>query len=208
MHDNDTPRIAIIGKMRSGKSEIANRLSVIYGYTQLSFASKMKRIADELFLGSDKYPIEKIYGECPFSDDGKYVKDIRKPRRLYQDVGEKMRELDEMVWVRQVETLMHGYEDFKSHKGVVIDDMRLPVEYEWAKANDFIFIRVNADDEVRKKRMERKGDDMSAKEFTHDTELHVDGFAVDYEINNNGDKEALRRKVDEIMREITEGGRV
>ena len=128
----------------------------------------------------------------------------KKPRRLYQDVGEKLRELDPLVWVRQAEKTILFYENYKDHIGVVISDLRLPIEEQWAKDNGFIIIRVNADESDRLARIERAGDDFKAEDLRHETEQYVDSIEADYDIwNGEGVSEGeLRRKVDEIMNEI------
>src|SRR5699024_11102304 len=155
-----------------------------------------------MFEGSTAYPIEvEEYGEpCPF--DGKRDTRVKKPRKLYQDFGQAMRQLDEDIWIRHVEQAIESDKLFPDYKGVVIDDLRQPNEYEWAKAIGFTIIRVEASEDRRLKRAEQAGDSFSAGDLAHDTEQHSDKFDVDYEINNNGDKGALRRKVDEIMSEI------
>src|SRR5690625_832560 len=201
---NDKPlRIAITGKLRSGKSAIARALEYHYGFHILSFGDALKRVADKLFEGSPHYQFEPIEINCPFSEGGKTTAGYCKPRKLYQDVGSALRALDENVWVRQVEKSMRVWENMKDVKGIVIDDLRQPNEYEWAKANGFIIIRVNASDEVRLARARKAGDVFSEEDLRHETESHVDKFVVDYEIQNDIDNKAeLNRKVDEIMGEI------
>src|SRR5699024_2187841 len=163
---------------------------------------------DELFLGTETYPSEKIYKECPFSEGGKAVVGEKKPRRLYQDVGEKLRELDPLVWVRQAEKTMLFYENYKDHIGVVISDLRLPIEEQWAKDNGFIIIRVNADESDRLARIERAGDDFKAEDLRHETEQYVDDIQADIDIwNGEGvSEDDLRRKIDEILAEIKKKG--
>lgn len=190
-----TPRIAFCGKIRSGKSTCASHLFMYYGFTQVSFGTRLKAVADDLFQYSEVYP--KV--------DGK------KPRKLYQDFGQLVRTLDSNVWIDQAASMVEFHEDSRRHRGIVIDDLRQPDEYAWAKANGFTIIRVSADDEVRKRRAELVGDDFTEEDLRHDTEMHTDDFAVDYEITNDGrDYGELGRKVDEIMAElgITKGGAV
>lgn len=191
-------RIAITGKMRSGKSEIASILTSDYGFEKVSFADPLKRLADDMF----RYLYEPIYAPCPFSDDGKRIVDYRKPRKLLQELGQSMRAIDEDVWIKKAEATVEALENYRSTQGIVIDDLRQPNEEIWCRNNGFTIIRVNADEGLRAERADVLGDKYSADDMRHDTEQHVDSFAVDYEINNNGDKEELRRKVDEVMNEI------
>lgn len=198
MTQNKPLRIALTGRMRSGKSAAAAYMTAKHGFKSISFASALRRVADDLF----EHLYEPIYEDCPFSEDGKHRIGWRKPRALLQTLGQKMREIDEDVWIRQAEQSMMVYEDMHSTAGIVIDDLRQPNDYEWARVNDFIIIRVKASEDLRLKRVEQAGDDFSAEDMAHDTEQHVDGFSVDYTIVNDGDLADLRRQVDEIMSDI------
>lgn len=195
-------KIALTGKMRSGKSTIAEILWLEYDLTRRSFGGALKYYADKMFEGSEAYPIEvEEYGEpCPF--DGKRKTRTKKPRKLYQDFGQAMRQLDEDIWIRHVEQAIESDKLFPNYKGVVIDDLRQPNEYDWARDSGFVVIRVEASEELRLRRAKRAGDSFSADDMAHDTEQHVDGFSVDYTIINDGDLGDLRRQVGEIMSEI------
>ena len=199
---SDEIKIALTGKMRSGKSTVAEMLWLDYDLTRRSFGGALKYYADKMFEGSTAYPIEvEEYGEpCLF--DGKRDTRVKKPRKLYQDFGQAMRQLDEDIWIRHVEQAIESDKLFPDYKGVVIDDLRQPNEYEWAKAHGFTIIRVNAREDRRLKRAEQAGDSFSADDLAHDTEQHVDGFSVDYTIVNDGSLSDLKRQVDEIMSEI------
>lgn len=198
MTQNKPIRIALTGRMRSGKSTIADHLWLNHDFAKVSFASSLKQLADRLF----SHLYEPIYEDCPFSEGGRTVKEYRKPRALLQELGQKMREIDEDVWIKQAEQDVELAEAWRSTAGVVIDDLRQPNEYEWARANGFIVIRVEASEDLRLKRAEQAGDSFSAEDLAHDTEQHVDGFSVDYTIVNDGDMDDLRRQVDEIMGDI------
>ena len=94
---SDEIKIALTGKMRSGKSTVAEILWLDYDLTRRSFGGALKYYADKMFEGSAAYPIEvEEYGEpCPF--DGKRDTRLKKPRKLYQDFGQAMRQLDEDI---------------------------------------------------------------------------------------------------------------
>lgn len=187
-------RIALTGRMRSGKSAIAEYLHIYYGLTRLSFADELKGVADRLFRGSPIYDTETGH----------------KPRRLYQDFGQAMRALDPDVWIRRVDSAMRAHEDFRSHKGVVIDDLRQPNEYDWARENGFTIIRVNANEDTRIDRSEQAGDVFTLDDLRHETELYIDDFEVDYDVWNDyssynwrpGLQGGVRREIDDIMEEI------
>src|SRR5690625_4156242 len=203
MTQNKPLRIALTGRMRSGKSTIADHLWLNHDFAKVSFASSLKQLADRLF----SHLYEPIYEDCPFSEGGRTVKDYRKPRALLQELGQKMREIDEDVWIKEAEQDVKLDEAWRGTAGVVSEGLRQPDEHECAGANGFIIIRVEADEALRLKRAEQEGDSFSAEDMAHDTEQHVDGFSVDYTIVNDGDMNDLERQVDEIMGEIKAKGR-
>src|SRR5690625_6079228 len=97
-----------------------------------------------------------------------------------------MREIDPQVWIRRAEAMARFEADRRSTAGVVIDDLRQPNEYEWARANGFIIIRVEASDDLRLERAEQAGDSFNEEELAHDTEQYVDKFNVDYTVVDDG----------------------
>lgn len=172
-------KIAITGKMRAGKDVVARHLQLEYNYEAIAFADAMKRIFHDL---------------CP------WIAREPKPRAEYQRFGEEMRRLyGEDIWIKHVEAHVKGIALYSRTPGVVITDLRLPIEYEWCKRNGFEIVRVRAADDIRLERARRAGDDFNEKDFEHNTEMYVDEFKVDYEIDNDGDLAELERKIDEIM---------
>ena len=180
----DVIKIALCGRLRSGKDSVADRLWFEHGFeTPKAFGSPVKYYAD------------KIYAHTPKEFDGKQ-------RKLYQFFGEALRQYDPSVWIRHMEFSVNMALNEKSTKGIVISDLRLPLEYEWARANGFIIVRVTAPLEARVKRAEIAGDAFELADLEHDTEGYVDGFDVDYEIVNDGNLADLHAKVDEVMTKI------
>lgn len=177
--------IALTGQARSGKSTAAAYISYKYDLERLSFSREIKRIAEKLF---------------PYMLDG------GKPRSLYQKIGQKMREIDPEVWIKQTEEWIAFEERYKDYKGVVIDDLRQPNEYKWAREKGFSIIRINANEDTRIKRANIAGDRFDTKDMHHETELYVDDFEVDYEISNDGKPlEDLHAEIDAIMEDLKAG---
>ncbi len=176
-------KIALTGKLRSGKDTVAWQLFSAHNFEPpIAFAGMMKYFA------------HKVYAHTPMPDG--------KPRAMYQAFGEACRQFDPDVWIRHAEFAVNLALEKRSTTGVVIADLRLPREYEWCLANGFTIIRVTAPDEQRMGRAVDAGDDFTVRDFAHETESHVDGFAVDYEIANDGTVDDLKRKVDEMVDEI------
>jgi dephospho-CoA kinase len=179
-------KIALTGKMRSGKDTVANHLYIKYGFNRVAFGDELKRQAHETFP---------------------WIPQSSKPRALFQQFGQLMRVIDPDVWIKHAERAVNGAIDFRVNTGaervgVVITDLRQPNEYEWARANGFTIIRVTAPDEVRIGRAIAAGDDFCENDLEHETEKAIDGFEVDYEIVNDGDIDDLKAQVDAIMAEI------
>lgn len=181
----DITKICLCGRMRSGKDTVAHHLYIRYMFDKVAFGDALKRLAHETFPD---------------------VGVLSKPRALYQQFGQLMREIDPDVWVKHVERRIEGTINYRKstddHIGVVITDLRQPNEYAWAKANGFTIIRVTAPDQLRMDRAVEAGDDFTVHDFAHETELHVDSFEVDFEIVNDGTVEELESKVDEVIAKI------
>ncbi len=187
------PKIALTGRMRSGKSEVERYLSFEYGFTTGAFGSMLKYFADKIFTHTPEFqqssPLEK-----------------RKPRKLYQAFGQACREqVDTDVWLRHLAFSYEMAMRDRNTVGFVVSDLRQPNEYEWLRANGFTVIRVSAPADVRKARAEKAGDIFTEDDFEHETESHADSFAVDYEIHNDGGLAELYARVDEIMAELGVG---
>lgn len=188
------PNIALTGAMRSGKDSVADYLTQNYGYTRFAFGDELKRYAHELF------------GE----PDGK-------PRELYQWFGQSMRERDPDIWTRKCfESITEGSEDGEKWDALyslngmlpepfraVISDLRQPNEISRCRAESYVIIRVTAPESVRIDRAIKSSDTFNLRDLTHDTESHVGGFAVDFEVQNTGTLAELYAQIDEIMAQLT-----
>lgn len=180
-------KIALTGALRSGKDLSADILRAHYGFSRFAFGDALKRTAHEVFPWVDRES---------------------KPRALYQQYGQLMREIDPDVWVRHTERAIeahieimagiHGDTDI----GIVVTDLRQPNEEKWCRENGFTIIRVKAQSALRIARAQQAGDDFSLEDLTHDTESHTDGFAVDFEVVNDGSVDELKRQIDAIMEAI------
>jgi deoxyadenosine/deoxycytidine kinase len=107
-------KIAICGKMCSGKSTLANYIMSSYpGYQKYSFAQKVKELCSELF-------------------------DMKgKDRPLLINFANKMREIDGKVWINQVLKQTEGKEK------CIIDDVRYQNEVDALIEDDWSFIQLN-----------------------------------------------------------------
>lgn len=117
-------KIAICGKMASGKTTLADWFAEHHGFLKISLAAKVKDVAKDLF--------------------GMTHKD----RRLLQQIGMKMREIKEDVWIDYLVNLQ-----VDEGENLIVDDVRFINEAEKLKSAGWTLIRINIDDELQCERL-------------------------------------------------------
>lgn len=119
-------KIAITGKMCSGKSTLANYIcSLDQRYQIYSFGKKVKDVAQDVFK----------------------MDPMKKDRTLLTSIGTKLREIDPDVWTKYIIHQTQG------HSFCIIDDLRYQNEYEYLIQNDFKIIQLNVSPELQEKRI-------------------------------------------------------
>ncbi|MCP1354642.1 AAA family ATPase [Aneurinibacillus migulanus] len=174
-----TIKLALCGRMRSGKDAIAEYLVANYGFKRFAFGDGIREVCRQL------YP-DQFEGGA-------------KPRALLQGVGQSLRAFDEDVWVKRT---IYEISWSWPHGSVVISDLRQPNEERALRSEGFVIIRVTAPEDLRIQRMIAAGDTFNPTDLTHDTESYVDSFEVDCEITNDRTLGELYAKVDEFMVEL------
>jgi len=127
-------RIGICGKMASGKTTLASHLEHALNFEIISMAGEVKRVGRELF-GMTK-----------------------KDRPLLQQIGMKMREIRESVWLDSVISQSENYLQ------VVCDDVRFINEAKTLKDNGWMLIKLDIEDDLQKSRLQ--------KTYGEDWEVH------------------------------------
>ena len=119
-------KIAVTGKMCSGKTTLCNYLCEIEPRFQIfSFGKKVKDVASDLFQMDPQ------------------IKD----RTLLTGIGQKMREIDSEVWINYV------INQCKDVEYCLVDDLRYQNEYEALVKNGFKIIQLNISDELQEYRI-------------------------------------------------------
>ncbi len=168
-------KIAICGKMASGKTTVAQSLD---GFKVLSLAGEVKRVGRELF--------EMKVGE--------------KNRPLLQQIGMKMREIRESVWLDALiresnKQELYGY-------SVVCDDVRFINEANTLKEDGWILIKLVIADDLQKQRLQDTyGDDWKIhwNNRTDASETEVDAIPLelfDLVVPASNDGSTVKRVID------------
>ena len=119
-------KIAITGKMCSGKTTLSNYLCSLEPRFQVfSFGKKVKQVASDLF-GMDP---------------------LIKDRSLLTSLGQKMREIDPDVWINYV------IKEAAEIDYCLIDDLRYQNEYIALAKNGWKIIQLTMSDDLQEKRI-------------------------------------------------------
>ncbi|WP_427036541.1 AAA family ATPase [Cytobacillus pseudoceanisediminis] len=169
-------KVAVCGTLRSGKDTVANWFKEKEKFTSFAFSEGIWTTGRLLFPHEFNNP--KV-----------------KPRKMLQDLGQKLREIDPDVWVRYT---FNRIEEVGANR-VIVTDLRQPNELEALKNDGFFIIRVNAEPEVRIERAKAAGDKFNYQDMLHETEKHVQGFQVDFDIDNNGTIEELESQIEKAF---------
>lgn len=187
-------KIAIVGRMRSGKNTVADlietHLDMCYPeYTdvkQLAFGDKMK----QLFSLAHGRPFNK-----------------ETDRKLIQDFGQGARQiLDEEIWVYPVVKEVAKRDG--NHQVTIVTDARQFNELFNLSCQECHIIYIETDAMAQVERMTAKGEEASVLELGHSTE-NVEQFRhlCDYIVYNGKDTTLadLLTQVEDIISDIIEG---
>lgn len=181
-------KVALFGKMRSGKDTVGKILIEEYGFRRFAFGDGIGKIIKEYF---------------PEAWAG------GKPRKHYQFIGQQLRELNPDVWINYLinNVWEEGipYRIFGKEFNVVVTDGRQVNEAEKLKEDGYLIIKVTTPEEIRIERMKQLGDVFTAEQLNHETELQVDKVQADIEIINDGTLEELMVKVQKVLSEYKGG---
>ncbi len=168
-------KIAITGRMGTGKTTMANLLA-LSGYKQRSIAQKIREIVQEI--------------------------DLPQTRDILQETGRFYRQWDENVWIRVV--VRQSREDVSQGLKTVVDDVRFLNEVTLLQKEDFLIVRLHVPSVLRKKRIEKRDnlkiDDKMWEEWqNHSTEQQIDQIIPDIEIDNSQTLEEFEQKIQDLL---------
>jgi len=151
-------KIAITGKICSGKSTLANIIKDKLKLNKYSFADNVKKYAKELF-------------------DMSY-----KDRKLIQELAEKLKEIDNDIWIKQLD------KNIKDKDNIIIDDLRFENEYNYLRSNKYFIIKLLIDKNQQIKRIKelyKENANEHIERLEHISELNIDKLDADLVINTN-----------------------
>jgi len=166
-------KIALSGKMMSGKSVVASYLVDKYGFTEFAFADALKDIAVYLFGMNRQY----------------------KDRNLLQLVGNKLREIDSHVWIRYLQP----YIELNREKDIVVSDVRFQNELWSLKDMGFKTVRCYVGSRIQRQRIQVEMPSMPKELLNDISETDLDAEVKlywDYIISNDG------CTMDELLKQI------
>ena len=149
-------RIGVVGKMCSGKTTLSNHIKAYLSekynieMKSLTFAGKVYDIAYDLFDMSRE----------------------KKDRKLLQQIGSMMRQIDKDIWIKYVMKQAKG-------KDVMVEDCRYRNEFEALCEDGFLMIKINIDEEYQAERLKKTYPDTYEQHLanlTHASEMDIDGL--------------------------------
>ena len=208
-------RMLLTGFMGSGKGFVSARLTSEYGAVGWSRTELMKRLAHAVVdhLGDADAILAKLFeaeddraevrGEL-LDYAGRYIPEPGKPRRLYQDVTQICQDHDPLCFERELAARIDlvGVCEFS-----LIDDVRSLEAFEFFAARGYVTVRVDADEQVRYRRMlARDGYLPSAETFNHASETVLSEVPHDHYLDNTADDPTeLYRQIDELVTLLRNG---
>ena len=178
--------IGISGDIGAGKDTSADYLVEKHGFTKRAFAYPLKQACKELFLLTD----EQVYTNKEKPDERWFG---CKPRTMLQYVGSELLrdrlspiipELGKDIFIRNLELWLKEHPDIN----VVVPDVRFVNEIELIERLGGKVVRI-----------ERKVDFVS----NHVSETTLRNHKFECVIENNGTKEELYKKIDELLKVST-----
>lgn len=189
--------VSIIGKARSGKdlsgmylSHVINQLEARNRYKTVAFADPLKWHLMRAFNLSH----EQLYGDLKEVEDVRYEKPgggYWTPREMMQTYGQFMRTMDDQIWIRLLMEKLSS----NTFVNYIITDVRYTNELEAVRKNGSLLIHV--------KRNNRP--EVGVEGHTSETSLDNYDINPDFLIDNDGSKEDLYKKLDEVIKYINKG---
>jgi len=169
-------------KAQSGKDTAADHLVKNHNFVRLAFADTLKESCRAVFNFSD----EQLYGNLKQTIDPFWQKT---PREYLQIIGDGFRKfIDPLIWIKAIERKIQSIEG-----NIAIADIRYINECNFIHSTGGLVVKIN-----------RAHYELQDKQAAHASETELDNFFNwDHTIENNGTKENLYKKLDEMLADIS-----
>lgn len=205
----------LIGKMGSGKSTVANIMDV----QQFAFADLLKEVITETENTTASHGLHIIssqFEEERFTDQSRVYSLLKEIHRVkptkqgkqyarwyYQQLGQLMREIDPLFWVKAVRNKMKHQKYRWDKLDYVITDCRFKNEFKAFKEDYSIYLE--CDDTERIKRLKERDGDVTLEYMKDISEIELESLKnrCDYIIDTTGlTMDELQQEVWEVMVDI------
>lgn len=171
-------KIAIYGKLRSGKTEATDILKKNLECEVLEFSKALNDVVNIM------YPHNRL----------------QKDRELLVSVGQHLRMLDENIWVNIVKNKIEE----TNKPNIIVAGVRQQNEYDMLKEKGFKFIKIESEVETRLERCLNNNDTFDKESFNSDLECTLDDFEYDYLVENNATLSVFEEDLKFVIRDILE----
>jgi|HigsolmetaAR206D_1030411.scaffolds.fasta_scaffold00003_73 dephospho-CoA kinase len=202
-------RIALSGKMSTGKSTIARKFAKQKGYRVLSIGSEIKPLARDLIENRKRFE-EKIAKVLPDAEKRNavldeiylyYDKRFRNTQWIKNRLGNYIKTNDYRLLLQEfpmviryhlgndvfLRLMLEREKAMIAHmKNIIVDDLRLPEEKELLESLGFITVRLDVSEEEQLRRIQRKYGSVDLSTLKHVTETALDHDHFDYRIDTTG----------------------
>lgn len=168
------PNIALVGRMGSGKTTLAELLT-LRGYLRISHADGLKQIAAAAYGVFDK--TDKVIVTRPTKRGGD--RELT-GREVYQQLGQKVKEFDRDFWLNI--TIRRSL--LNPDQPIVNDDTRFIFEATALRSLGFRIVRINVPLAIRLQRLTiLYGRPPTKGEQYHPSEVEIDDIEADLELD-------------------------
>lgn len=183
--------MGLIGKKRSGKDSLAATLIEEFGFERFAFADPLKEAVlavNPLVCdgGTAESPRLRRLQDVVSAYGWEAAKENREVRRLLQNYGVAIREIEPDFWVRA--TLDRALRHANSTGPVVVTDCRFPNEAQEIRDAGGVVVRIV--------RPGQRSDD------THASEVALDDYVPDHVVVNSGTLGDLAKSARALVREL------
>lgn len=184
------PNVALVGKMYSGKTTMANAFVANQGYRKVAMAGPLKLIA-KLAYGEDIQK-DKNY---PVVDLSFGTRTTKSGRKILQQIGQSLKAVDRDIWLK---IFINDTNDMNNGP-YVVDDVRFKFEADYLRSAGWVIVKIDTEEAERVRRaFMLTGKEPTHQELNHESEVEVDDISEDVYIDGRQPIELVPAKAELI----------